>query len=487
MEVHEYAEHDAVGLAELIRAGQVAHAEVEAAARRAVDAVEPALGALAYPLFDRALDYDPEGPWAGVPFLIKNSGPIAAGTPYSFGCRAAEGSIARADTTLMERCRRAGLATLGSTTVPEMMFSFHTESRLRGVTRNPHEPSLGVGGSSGGAAALVSAGAVPVAHGSDGAGSIRVPAAWCGLVGLKPSRGRMPVGPYDWDPLLGNGVDFCLTRTVRDCAAFLDLVHGAAPGDKCAAPAAPRAYADALEQPLREPLKIALATEAWSGVPVTPEAAAAAEAVARRLEELGHGVSIATPSIDAEALLDTFTVFSTIWVGALVGSLAPTPTAQGFEAVSLRCFEECQALDGMDVARALGGANSVSRSVAAFFTRYDVLVTPTVADGPPPHGRFDYDAPDYDVHGWLAAVFEPAPFTAPFNLAGQPAISLPLGSTRDGVPIGVQIVVPYAREELLLQLAFVLEQAMPWCDRRPAIWAGADDRARAAERQRGYG
>ncbi len=473
MEAHEYAAQDASGLAELIRTRAVSRAEVEAAARQALEALAPQVNGLAFPPFDAPLRYDPDGVWAGVPFLIKDTGPVAEGTPYSIGSRAAKGRVATKDTVLMERFRRAGLATLGTTTVPEMMFAFHTESLACGVTRNPYDLDRGVGGSSGGAAALVSAGAVPVAHGSDGAGSVRVPAAWCGLVGLKPSRGRIPTGPDAWDPLLGNGVEFCLTRTVRDCATMLDLVHGASPGDKSDAPAPARAYGDVLHQPFEAPLHIAVTTDAWSGVPVDREVAETVQAVAGRLEQLGHHVSLASPAIDPDVLLDTLTVVSAIWVGALVGSLAPSPDRDGFEAVSLRCYEECRRLDGLDVARAFDAANAVSRSVGELLTRYDLLITPTVAGKPPPHGTYDYDDDRYDVRGWLAAVLEPAPFTAPFNVSGQPAVSLPLGASRDGLPIGVQIVAPYAREDLLLRMAALLEQDMPWRDRRPDVWAGA--------------
>ena len=213
MELHEYASFDAIGLRDLMRAGEVTAAEVEAVAREALVAADAELNGLALPLFSTALDHAADGPLAGVPFLIKDSGPMAQGVPFGIGSRSLEGIRARHDSDLMTRFRAAGLVTLGLTTVPELAISFATESVKHGPTRNPWNPERGVGGSSGGAAALVAAGAVPIAHGNDGAGSIRIPAACCGLVGLKPTRGRIPCGPDAGEPLFGVAADFALTRT----------------------------------------------------------------------------------------------------------------------------------------------------------------------------------------------------------------------------------------------------------------------------------
>ncbi len=304
MEPHEYASQDAVGLRDLIQAGDVTAAEVERAARRALEAVDPRLNGLALPVFEPALDHAPDGPFAGVPFLIKDSGPVAKGVPFCIGSRAIRGAVAQDDTDLMRRFRAAGLVTLGLTTVPELVISFSTESLKYGPTRNPWDLGRGVGGSSGGAAALVAAGAVPLAHGNDGAGSLRIPAACCGLVGLKPSRGRTPCGPGMGELAFGMAYEFALTRTVRDAARLLDAVQGPGVGDKYTAPPPLRPYADELgADPGR--LRVAVTTRAWSGADVDPEVAEATVRAGRLLEELGHHVDEASPAVDWAAVMRT--------------------------------------------------------------------------------------------------------------------------------------------------------------------------------------
>ena len=284
MRLDEYSALDAVGLRDLLRAGDVSEAELVAAAREAIGAVDGTLNALAMPLFDAPLDHAADGPFAGVPFVIKNSGPVAEGVPFTMGSDLFEGAVAPCDLEIMRRFRAAGLATLGVTNVPEMVISFATESRRHGITRNPWDPERGAGGSSGGSAALVAAGCVPMAHGNDGAGSIRIPASCCGLVGLKPSRGRTPAGPHETELLFGMAYEFALARTVRDVAHLLDAVQGAGLGDKVMAIPPVRPYADEVGAPPPR-LRVALATTAFSGVPVDPECAGAAQAVAAHLAE----------------------------------------------------------------------------------------------------------------------------------------------------------------------------------------------------------
>src|SRR3954471_1192477 len=247
MELHEYTHYDAIGLRDLIRAGEGTAAEIEDVARRALELADARGNALALPLFSPALDAAADGPFSGVPFAIKDSGPMAKGVPFFLGSRSlGDGVVARHDSDLMTRFRAAGLVTLGLTTVPELAINFATESVKHGPTRNPWDPERGVGGSSGGAAALVASGAIPVAHGNDGAGSIRIPASCCGLVGLKPSRGRTPCGPDVGEAVFGIAVDFGLTRTVRDAAHLLDVCHGPGVGDKYGAPPPGGRYADEL-------------------------------------------------------------------------------------------------------------------------------------------------------------------------------------------------------------------------------------------------
>lgn len=472
MDVAEYAPFDAVGLAALIRAGEVAAAEMETVARRAIGAVNPDLNGLAMPLFEHSLHYDADGPFAGVPFLIKDDGPTAEGVPFTVGSRHFQGAVASCDDGMMKRFRSAGLATIGSTAVPEMGISLATESVLNGATRNPWDLSRGVGGSSGGAAALVAAGAVPVAQGSDGAGSIRVPASCCGVVGLKPTRGRTAVGPFVAEPMGGLTTQFLLTRSLRDAAHLLDAVHGAAIGDKYVVQAPAGPYASDLTIDPGQ-LRVALTTEAWSGVAVDPECAESAEMTARALEGLGHVVQAAGPSIDAEDVGRAYVPIAAMEVAAAIG-FSPRPAGPDtLEAVSLRCLAEARQLTALDVAGAFRAFNAVMRATADFFTRYDVLVTPTLGQLPAPHGTLDYDSADHSVESGIRAIMAYGPFTALFNIAGQPAISLPLGHSERGLPIGVQLVAPYGREDLLFRVGAQLERALPWRDRRPPIFAGA--------------
>jgi amidase len=468
VDLREYAAQDATGLAALIARGGVSAAEVEAAARAALALVEPDLNALTVAPFEPALTAERRGPLAGVPFLIKDSGPFARGVPFSLGSRSVRGAAAERDHPLMTRFRAAGLATIGQTATPEYSLNFATESLRHGVTRNPWALDRGAGGSSGGAAALVAAGAVPVAHGNDGAGSLRIPASACGLVGLKPSRGRTPGVPRD--PALGLplGVEFALARTVRDAALLLDTV-----GDRWATDARPH-----VSETRRDPgrLRIALATGAFSGAPVDARVAAAAVAAAHTLEWIGHDVREDTPLIDPEAVLDAL-VLEAVAIGRAVLAAPRRPDPRELESVSRRLLAEAAAFPAARAAASAVSQASVTESVARFFEGADVLVTPTLGQLPAPHGRLDYNDPYFDdpassVRDWLRRITDYGPFTAPFNVSGHPAISLPLGESPEGLPIGVQLVAAVGAEGLLLGVAAQLEQAMPWAGRLPAVWAG---------------
>ncbi|MEV8635408.1 amidase [Streptosporangium sp. NPDC051023] len=470
MELHEYARFDAVGLRDLIATGEVTAAEVEDTARRALLAADAEVNALALPLFSPALDHVADGPLAGVPFLIKDSGPMAKGVPSFLGSRGLE-VVAGHDSELMTRLRAAGLVTLGLTTVPEMVVSFSTESVKHGPTRNPWDLERGVGGSSGGAAALVAAGAVPLAHGNDGAGSIRVPASCCGLVGLKPSRGRVSSGPDTAEVTFGMSCEFGLARTVRDAAHLLDAVHGPAAGDKYTAPPPAGRYAD---EPGADPgtLRVAVTTEAWSGVAVDPEVAAAAVTVGKALEGMGHLVTGATPAVEWDLVLRGVVPVAIACVAGAVLAASATPDPGGFEAVTRHALDAVKGLGALDLMAALDAQNRVSRSVGAFFAGYDLLVTPTLGQLPAPHGILRYDDPDHTMASWHESLFDYGPFTVVFNIAGLPAVSLPLGWSESGLPIGVQLVAPYGREDLLLRIAARLEEAMPWKDRTPRVFVG---------------
>ncbi len=466
MDIHEYTSYDAVGLRKLIASGEVTPGEIETAARQALVEADRTLNALALPLFTPALAHAEDGPLAGVPFLIKDHGPVAEGVPFFLGSRAIPGVVAHHDSDLMARFRAAGLVTLGLTTVPELALSFATESARYGTTRNPWNLDRGAGGSSGGAAALVAAGAVPVAHAGDGAGSIRVPASCCGLVGLKPSRGRIPCGPDMGEPMLGMASEFALTRTVRDAAHLLDAVHGPGVGDKYTAPPPHARYADELRQdPGR--LRVAVTTEAWSGARVDPEVAEAAVAGRPRPgadgppRHPGDG-----PVIDWDAVMRS-TVAEAVAVASMLLLAPRQPDPARMEAVSRRVLEVARDYSALDLMAAFAAQNQVTRSAARFLAAHDLLVTPTLARLPAPHGTLRYDDPDHTLTTWLTSMFDYGPFTMVFNVSGQPAISLPLGHSAGGLPIGVQIAAAHGREDLLLRIAARLEEAMPWRNRLP--------------------
>ena len=475
MEVSEYIEHDAAGLAELVRTGKVGAQEVHAAARTAIESVNGELNALVGELFETPLAASPDGPFSGVPFAIKDLVLHAEGIPQRDGSRLLGPGIPFPyDTALMTRFRAAGLAALGLTATPEFGFNASTESVANGPTRNPWDTSRSPGGSSGGSAALVAARALPVAHANDGGGSIRIPAAASGLVGLKPSRGRVSVAPDFADPLMGLGVEFAVTRTVRDAAGLLDAVHGSEPGDKYLLPGPATTYLDAARPPAGR-LRIAVTTTAPSGVPVDPACVAAVRSTAQVLEDAGHTVEEAAPQYD----VDTFdTANLSAWCSFLADGAYGAAAALGVELstdvlehTTLACAEYGRTLTALDMYAADRVFNATTRAIAAFFTQYDLLLTPTTASPNTAIGHLNADDPSLDARGWYDRIFTFAPFTALSNVTGAPAISVPGTPSPEGWPVGVQLVGRYAAEETLLGVAALLEEATPWADRRPAVLA----------------
>jgi amidase len=321
MNTSEYLSYDAVDLARLVREGEVTARDLAQCAAAVVEKWNPSINAV-LELFgdvdDILASVPADAPFTGVPFLIKDLVIQAEGRLNEMGSRLAAGHVAQGDSDLMARFRQAGLVTLGRTPTPEMGYNVATETLQAGICRNPWDLSRSPGGSSGGAAAAVAAGIVPVAHANDGGGSIRIPAACCGLVGLKPTRGRVPVGPGAAEGLNGFGIELAVTRTVRDAAALLDAVQGPGVGDPYVIPAPAAPYASILQQAPRE-LKIGVCTEAWSGVPVDPEISAAVMEVARACEDMGHKVEEASPPLDAEAFARANT---DLWSA----SMHPSPT-----------------------------------------------------------------------------------------------------------------------------------------------------------------
>ncbi len=477
MKLEEYVRHDAVGLAELVRRREVTARELAETALAAIAAVNPKINAVVETFPERAAKATAQGPLGGVPFLRKDILIQEEGGLSEFGSRLAAGLRMPSATELALRYARAGLITLGRTTTPEMGFNAATENVKDGPTRNPWNLQRGAGGSSGGAAAIVAAGAVPAAHGNDGGGSIRIPAASCGLVGLKPTRGRVSLGPDHGTVLLGLVVEHVLTRTVRDSAAILDATHGASPGDPYVIPPPARRFAQEVGARVGR-LRIAYTTTSWTGASVDPEVAAAVDRAAELCVDLGHEIVQAGPVIDDEAFgratMNIWCGFLAMGIDALATATGRTVGTDTLEASSLACYEYGKSLSAVDLYHADDVMNRVSRAVAPFFASYDVLLTPTIAQRVAPIGAsvLAANAAGLTAEKWVTQLFGYAPFTALFNTTGQPAVSLPLEQDRDGVPIGIQFVGRYGQEALLFRLGASLEEARPWKDLRPAVWAG---------------
>ncbi len=472
MNLDDYARYDGLGLAALVRKGEVSAAELAAAARLGIEKVNPALNAVIGEI-DAQAPSSAGGPFAGLPFLIKDLVIHAEGVRCDMGSRLVDNSfVSPHDTELMRRFKAAGFVAIGRTNTPEFGFASTTEPVLYGPTRNPWNVERSAGGSSGGSCAAVAAGIVPIAHANDGGGSIRIPAAMCGVVGLKPTRGRTPTGPEFGQPLHGLGIEHVVTRTVRDCAAVLDSVQGPGIGDPFIIPPPTRAYASEIAtEPGR--LRIAVSLAGMKGARAEGEVRDAVMRVARQLESLGHEVSEASPDYDEDMFHQANIVY---WCGFLAAGVLGTaqlngrkPSPETLEATTLACYEYGMSLKLVDLEMADAFANIVCRSVAPFFNAYDVLLTPTLGQRTVALGHIDANDSSLDARGWYDRLFNHAAYTALYNMTGQPAISLPLAIDREGMPLGMQFVARFGAEDLLLRLAGQLEQALPWADRHPAI------------------
>ena len=469
MELRDYTACDATELRRVLAAGEVSVGEVREAALRAIEAVEPRLNAVVGgPYEDAAVE---DGPLTGIPFAVKDTLP-EAGRPLGFGTRLLDGFVAERDGTLAERFRAAGLVSLARTATPEFAFNLDTAPVVHGPTRSPWDTGRSPGGSSGGAAALVASCALPLAHANDGGGSIRVPAAWCGLVGLKPSRGRVPLGPSVGEAVGGFAHEFAVTRSVRDAALLLDAVNGPAAGDRyyVEPPATP--FAETLQSE-PGPLRVALRTESFFGVETAPEVRAAVESAARALEELGNRVEETCPDVAVDRLRKCVTDVWSVDLAELATTFAAATgreAAEHAEAASLACIRHGRALTALDLQDAARVVNSTGRRWGRFLDEYDLFLCPTAPTAATASGTPDQDdATIASAEEWIDRVFSLSPFTPLANLTGQPSVSLPLGVSDDGLPLGVMLTAQTLREDVLLQVAAQLERALPWAARTPAV------------------
>ena len=453
--------------AALVRAGEVSARQLVELCLAELEAVK-GLNAVSFVAAEEALAEaeairpDDPRPLAGVPMLIKELTPVA-GQPWTFASRLFANHRAPADAYPVRRLRQAGFILLGQTTSPEFGLVNVTESRLRGPTRNPWDTSRTPGGSSGGAAALVAAGVLPAAHASDGGGSIRIPAACCGLVGLKPSRGRISAGPFLGDSFLtSQGV---LSRTVADSAELLDILTGYEVGDSTWATSPAQPLARAIHQPVDRLRIAALTASPLDGADPEPLASAAVKEAASRLEQLGHTVDwVMPPGWVDPRLLEQFTTLwavgvasNTVWGASLQGR---SPQPADVEALTWYFTELGLATPAVAYLAALESLKGFARSLIGFFQRYDLLLTPVLAERPLTIGTIQTDSADPRAAFARTAQF--TPYTAVWNVTGQPAIALPLSVGADGLPVAVQLVARPLRDDLLLALAQQLETAYGW-------------------------
>ena len=470
----EYEQYDALGLAELVRRRQVSPGELLDAAIARVEARNPAINAVTMPLYDygRAAIAAglPDGPFTGVPFLMKDLTASIAGVKMTRSSSFfADAPAPAVDSEHVRRLKRAGLVIFGRTNTCELGLSLTCEPRLHGPTRNPWDPTRISGGSSGGAAAAVGARVLPMAHATDGFGSIRAPAACCGLVGLKPTRGRNTMAPFLGEGLGGCSVEHAVTLSVRDSAVLLDATCGTGAGDPYVAPPPARPFRQEIGA---DPgvLRIAYTSLPPNGAKIDAESLRALGETVRLCSDLGHRVQEVDPPIDRPAVIATFL---TLAAANTVVNLASHPTKgraaqpDEVEKVTWATARLGDAVSGADYVRATQTAHRLGRQMAAFHADWDVLLTPGLATLPVKLGWLDMMMDD--VHEYWRRVFAFSPFTVWFNLTGQPAMMLPLGRSPEGLPIATQLVARYGDEGTLFRLAAQLETAHPWFDRKPPL------------------
>jgi amidase len=473
--VDELDRYDALGLADLVRRREVDPTALLDRAIERTEAVNGQINAVVLKHYDLARGQIaaglPDGPFRGVPFLVKDLGAAIAGTVITEGSRAFADNVSEADATVTRRAKAAGLVIFGKTATPEFGLTTTTESALWGATRNPWNLDRIAGGSSGGSAAAVAARILPMAHASDGGGSIRVPAACCGLFGLKPSRGRVPYGPGQGIGWNGLSTQHAVSLSVRDSAALLDALAGPDVGDSVVPPAPVGGF---LEAAGRAPgkLRIALIEVAASGAVVHPDVRAGLADVVKLCESLGHQVEVATLSLDVAALGEGMGVSMGVDIARKLDlraqALGRPLKDDEIEPITARIAERGRLVTGRAYVDARRAFDVAGARYAGLFDRFDLVLSPTLAEPPGALGRMSLDL---DIGDYMRAIGAFTPYTALHNQIGVPAMSVPLVWSPDGLPLGMMFAAPYGREDLLLSLATQLEAARPWFDRLPPVCA----------------
>jgi Asp-tRNA(Asn)/Glu-tRNA(Gln) amidotransferase A subunit family amidase len=464
-----FASHDALAVGQLVKTGKLGARELLDGTLARLRALNQSLNAItdfySGPLLEKSVAMAGKGPFEGVPFVVKQLMADCAGTPTTLGSRLfANQPVAAVDSAAVARMRRAGLVIVGRANTSEFGLAPTTEPAFGGATLNPWRKGLSPGGSSGGSAAVVAARGLPMAHATDGGGSIRIPAALCGLFGLKPSRGRVSLAPIG-ETLAGAGAQHCVSISVRDSAALLDALAGSEPGDPYTAPAA-GSFLAATQQPPGK-LRVAFMRKPVGGTPLDPVLVGAVERTARLLEWLGHQVEEGAPDYDAAAsgeALGTIMAANT-WTNIQIRANGRVPGPDDLEPVTRQAAEQGRQISAHDYIRAVQTFHRTGRQLGAFFERYDVLLSPTIARVSLPLGDVRMDGSSEQYQQGLAPMVA---FTSVCNAAGVPAMSMPLAWSDDGLPIGLQFIGRFGAEEMLFSLAADLERAQPWRDRRPA-------------------
>jgi amidase len=469
MRPDEYVAFDALGLAALVHRGEVTPPELAEAAIERIEALNPRLNAVVERDYDRARaaarEINPAAPLAGVPFLAKDMNIEVRGLHLTSSCRWLEGlAPAKQDAPLAARWRSAGLSLLGRTNTPEFAGEFVTEPTWRGSTQNPWDLDRSPGGSSGGAAAAVASGMVPIAHGTDSGGSIRVPAAACGLVGFKPSRGWVPVGPHHDELAGGLDCEHVLARSVRDTAVMLDLTCGAEPSSRYPQRRPTESFL-ASSRAAVPPLSIGIALHSPGGIAPADEIGAAVEDAATALRRAGHRVS----EFRYPASANTGEPAALIWLTAIAeeidfyrAKVGRDPRPNELEALTWASLELGSRSSAVDYVRARRALTAATRDMAGAFAQVDMLLLPTTSSLPVHTGQIDGRTAAFDLDRWNRDSYGYAPYTELFNVTGQPAISLPLALSSGGLPIGVQLAAPMGEDARLLALAAWFEREQPW-------------------------
>jgi amidase len=476
MKIAEYAGYDATGLAELVAKKAVSPKELAKTAAEAIAAANPKVNAVVELYHDRIDSLDekslPDGPFRGVPFLIKDIGQHLDGRKFECGSRLMKGFVVEGDSHVGKLFKEAGLNIIGRTNAPEYSIAGTTENALYGNTSTPWRQGYCAGGSSGGSAAAVASGMVPMAHGSDIGGSIRIPASLCGGVGLKPSRGRVSAGPRVEEGGWGLAMNLGQTKTIRDTAALLDAMAKPQIGDPFWIPKPAESYLSLINrQPGR--LKIAWSVDPVMDWPVDKEVAAAVEKTAKLLASHGHEVWNEAPEFDGEEagrkMLDVWFFGFAENLDAVGAKLGRKPGPDTLEPITLKIYEHSKGITTKRFLESHNAINTLRRKLGKLMAKCDVWISPTTAAVAEPHGLYNQGREGVSAEEFIVTCDRPLQFTFQHNVMGTPAISLPLAMHSNGLPIGVQLGANPAQEHILLQLAALLEQEMPWKDRMPPL------------------